>query len=298
MERRNTRQTKRSYQAPALEKGLDIIEFLSLQAASQSLTEIAQALGRSHNEIYRMLACLEERRYVMRDEHSGKYYLSLKLFQLSHNHSPLEFLRNAAISPMRHLTETVKQACHLAVIFEDSMMVAVRVRSPLAVSLSIEEGTRFPIMSPVSGRLLLAFSEPALRNEILARQPDFQKMSKREQQAYERELERIRAQGHLIAPSWNTEGVTDIGVPVGAPGSQVFAALTLPCIKTLSAVSDQQQVLAAALTCAQAINSLVGLAWPPSFIATVVGGSGRHEAPIAAYSHANGKHSSKEAMAA
>ena len=254
-----TRESKRSYQAPALEKGLDIIEFLSVQAASQSLTEIAQALGRSHNEIYRMLACLEDRRYILRDEHSGKYHLSLKLFQLGHNHSPLDFLRNAAISPMRRLTEMVKQACHLAVIFEDSMMVAVRVRSPLAVSLSIEEGTRFPIIAPVSGRLLLAFADDPLRREVLAHVREFQDMPKQAQQAFEQELVQIRERGYLIAPSWNTEGVTDIGVPVGAPGSEVFAALTMPCINTLSAVNDKEKLLDAALRCAQEINDMVGL---------------------------------------
>lgn len=257
-----TRQSKRSYQAPALEKGLDIIEFLSLQATSQSLTEIAQALGRSHNEIYRMLACLEDRRYVMRDEHSGKYHLSLKLFQLGHNHSPLEFLRDAALGPMRRLTEAVKQACHLAVIFEDSMMVAVRVRSPLAVSLSIEEGTRFPIVAPVSGRLLLAFADDLLRREVLDHVRDFQNMPKRRQQAFAQELAQIRACGYLIAPSWNTEGVTDISVPVGAPGSQAFAALTMPCINTLSAVNDKEKLLDAALKCAQEINDMVGLEQP------------------------------------
>lgn len=257
-----TRLSKRSYQAPALEKGLDIIEFLSLQAASQSLTEIAQALGRSHNEIYRMLACLEERRFITRDGHSGKYYLSLKLFQLSYNYSPLDFLRNAAINPMRRLTEKVRQACHLAIVFEDSMMVAVRVRSPLAASLSIEEGTRFPIIAPVSGRLLLAFADDSLRREVLTHANDFQAMSERAQQAFERELAEIRERGYLIAPSWNTQGVTDIGVPVGAPGSQVFAALTMPCINTLSAENDKDKLLAAALDCAHEINDSVGLGNP------------------------------------
>ena len=126
-----SKQTKRSYRAPALEKGLDIIEFLSSQVAPQSLTEIAASLGRSHNEIYRMLASLEDRHYVLRDEASSRYHLSLKLFHLSHMHSPVEFLRNAAIVPMRRLTETVRQACHLAILSDDTMMVLIRARSLL-----------------------------------------------------------------------------------------------------------------------------------------------------------------------
>lgn len=262
-----TKESKRSYQAPALDKGLDIIEFLSLQATSQSLTEIAQALGRSHNEIYRMLARLEERRYVLRDEQSSKYYLSLKLFHLSHTHSPLEFLRNAAIGPMRRLAESVRQACHLAILFEDTMMVVLRVRSPLFVTLSVEEGTRSPLVYTVSGRLLLAYVFEEDREAILKRNTEFQAMDRRMQTALRTQLAQICQQGHHVAASDMTEGVTDVGVPIGSVDAQVFAALTLPCINTVSAVNDQKLVLTAALKCAQEINDVVGLAWPPVAVA-------------------------------
>ena len=190
-----SRQTKRNYQAPALEKGLEIIEYLSAQDASQSLTEIAQALGRSHNEIYRMLACLEERFYVLRDGQAGRYYLSLKLFQISHTHSPAEFFRDAAIGPMRRLSEKVRQTCHLAILHHDTMMVLVRARSPLPVTLSVEEGTRFPLVYTVSGRLLLAFAEANLREEILARNAEFLKLSQRARRIFRNQLQEVRRTG-------------------------------------------------------------------------------------------------------
>ena len=254
-----SKQTKRSYQAPALEKGLEIIEYLSAQASSQSLTEIAQALGRSHNEIYRMLACLEERFYVLREGQSGRYYLSLKLFHLSHTHSPVEFLRDAAIGPMRRLTEKVRQACHLAILHHDTMMVLVRARSPLPVTLSVEEGTRFPLVYTVSGRLLLAFAEENLREEVLARNPEYLAMSQRARRAFKAHLQQIRGQGHHVAKSEITECVTDVGVPVGMADNELFAALTLPCINTLLAECDQKVLLEAALACAREINDAIGL---------------------------------------
>ena len=255
-----SKQTKRSYQAPALEKGLDIIEFLSSQVAPQSLTEIAASLGRSHNEIYRMLASLEDRHYVLRDEASSRYHLSLKLFHLSHMHSPVEFLRNAAIVPMRRLTETVRQACHLAILSNDTMMVLIRARSPLPVTLSIEEGTRFPLLQTVSGRVLLAFANDSLREDILARNAIFQAQSTRAQRALRKQLEQIREQGYYIAVSEITNGVTDISVPVGIPGSELFAALTMPCIRTRSAECDHTVLLEAALSRAQEIHQAMGLA--------------------------------------
>ena len=60
------------YSAPALEKGLDIIEYLSYKAIPQTQTEIAIGVSKSANEIYRMLAVLENRGYLVRSN-SGKY---------------------------------------------------------------------------------------------------------------------------------------------------------------------------------------------------------------------------------
>ena len=53
------------YTAPALEKGLDILELLSSTDAGLSLSEIARDLGRSVSEIFRMLVVLQQRGYTV-----------------------------------------------------------------------------------------------------------------------------------------------------------------------------------------------------------------------------------------
>ena len=80
------------YAAPALEKGLDILELLA--AASDALThsEIATRLRRSVPEIFRMLVCLEERGYISRMGPDERYQLTLKLFEIVHQHRPLQRL--------------------------------------------------------------------------------------------------------------------------------------------------------------------------------------------------------------
>ena len=64
------------YSAPALDKALDILELLADQAGGLSQTEIAEAVGRNVSQIYRVLATLERRGYLTRDERSGRYVLS------------------------------------------------------------------------------------------------------------------------------------------------------------------------------------------------------------------------------
>ena len=46
---------KERYRAPALDKGLDILELLAGVDGGLTQAEIAKRLGRSHNELYRMI---------------------------------------------------------------------------------------------------------------------------------------------------------------------------------------------------------------------------------------------------
>ena len=76
------------YRAPALDKGLDIIELLAGTADGLSQAEIAKALDRTPNEIYRMLDRLVRRDYVRRTP-EDRYEITLKLFELAHQRPPM-----------------------------------------------------------------------------------------------------------------------------------------------------------------------------------------------------------------
>ncbi|MDR8391179.1 IclR family transcriptional regulator [Aliifodinibius sp. S!AR15-10] len=221
-----------SYQAPALEKGLDILEHLSQKATSLSQTEIAEGINRSTNEIYRMLVCLEERGYLIRDEVSGKYRLSLKLYNLSHRHSPVDEIRKVAEYPMQRLSEITNQSCHLGVIYHDQLMVIYQSKSPGPISLSVEEGSLFPLLLTASGRTLLAFMNEQDRNNQLSRIPDFQEYSSKEQQEFIDSLNNIRSQGYYSKPSDVAQGVTDVVVPIGDGSTKVFASLAVSILTT------------------------------------------------------------------
>ena len=68
--------TTPKYRAPALDRGLDILELLARTSSPLSMTEIAAGLGYSRNEIFRMLQVLEERNYIKRDEYDTGYTLT------------------------------------------------------------------------------------------------------------------------------------------------------------------------------------------------------------------------------
>src|SRR3546814_12419593 len=69
-----------TYSAPALEKGLEIIELLAAERRPMSTRAIAERLGRSEGEIFRVVFVLVERGYLRRDSVSDELTLRNRLF--------------------------------------------------------------------------------------------------------------------------------------------------------------------------------------------------------------------------
>ena len=248
------------YSAPALDKGLDIIEYLSASAAPRSQAEIALGVGRSANEIYRVLIGLEARRYLIRDEASGKYYLSLKLFTLAHTHSPVEQLRQAAQLPMSVLVDRIGQSCHLGVIYKNKLLVVSQIMSPAPVALSIAEGTLFPLLTTTSGRVLLANVSGEQQENILLNESCFADMNKLQQSEFRAELANIKGAGFNLANSEITSGVTDCAAFVGQTGSGLMAAIAVSSLtSSLTQRSDSDCLIQAVMQAAAEINERIGL---------------------------------------
>lgn len=215
------------YNAPALDKGLDILEYLSKAGVSLSQVEIAQGIDRTPSEIYRMLVCLEQRGYLLRGSNAGKYRLSLKMYSLSHMHTPFDELIRASQYPMQMLSEESRQSCHLSILNNDQLLVIYQMRSPSPVSLSIEEGTHFPLSKTTSGRVLLSLYPEEKRAAILSRDSFFKQWSKTQQKVFLSSIKEVELQGHRIAKSDLTSGITDIAVPLGSYKSGLTAVLAV-----------------------------------------------------------------------
>src|SRR5689334_13722073 len=100
MAKRPPARKKPTYSAPALDKGLDILEILASTATPMTMSEISVQAGRSRGEIFRMLQVLESRRYISRNGGDG-YLLTNKLFMLGMERPPVRGLTEIAL-PIMH----------------------------------------------------------------------------------------------------------------------------------------------------------------------------------------------------
>jgi DNA-binding IclR family transcriptional regulator len=223
------RSQKSAYFVPALEKGLDILEALSLVAVPQTLADLSRLCGRSRSEIFRMVDALEKREYIVRDPISGGYELTLKLYQLAHTHSPVDHLLKAAYFPMRDLANRLQESCHLCVLSDDQLLVIAGSESPSPIRLSVAIGYRTVPHTTASGRLLLAMLESRTLDTVFERNKDFRSIGPKQRQELRAELARIRRARFCLTASAYRTGV-DVSCLVGSTDIGVMAALGVPFI--------------------------------------------------------------------
>jgi DNA-binding IclR family transcriptional regulator len=244
--------------APALEKGLDLLEALAAVPAGLGQKALAQRIGRSVGEVFRMLGVLERRGYIVRDERTGEYALTLRLFELAHRHPPTRRLQARALPIMEELARTLAQSCHLAVLNTQHMLVVAQTEPPdRQMGWSVRLGAVFPLSEHyVSVRVLAAFQSRARRTELV------RVMSAREdaspEATLETRLERIAAAGHELAPSERTLGITDISFPVLDHRGQAIAALTVPFMAEAGVSCTEQMLLGTIGDAARRISEMVG----------------------------------------
>lgn len=247
--------TEQRYRAPALDKGLEILEYLAGQPTPLTQLEIAEGLKRSSGEIYRMLLCLEERGYLAREVESGKFRLTLRLYQLGHSHSPTMLLRRAARMPMEALAEQIGQACHLSVPYGTSLLVLMECMPSRRICLAVGEGTVLPMILTTSGKLMLSRMDDESAKELLETDAKYRAMSEVKRRAFLRQLEAVRGTDLLKSESELRNGITDIAVPVGVEGTDAFAVLAISCLPD----TDLKPACAALGRCATQINKNLGI---------------------------------------
>lgn len=216
-----------TYYAPALDKGLDILEFLSAQRIPMSQLEIANGIERKPNEIYRMLISLENRGYIAKDTISGKYSLTMRLFQLAHHHSPVDSLIKVSEIHLTNLANNINQSVHLSVLHQGQLMIIAQVKSQTPVSLSVEVGSLFPLEKTISGKVLLSNLNVAKRKQIFEFSDIYKTFSTNEKKAFKEELKTLKGQQCVYQRSQLTEGVTDFAAPILDMRNEIVAVVAV-----------------------------------------------------------------------
>jgi DNA-binding IclR family transcriptional regulator len=223
---------KRQYTAPALEKGLDILELLAEHSDGLAQAQIARLLGRSVGEIFRMVNVLERRAYVRLLQPGDRYVLSLKLYAFAHRDSVLRQLVTAAVPRMNGLARDLNQSCHLTVFDQGRIIVVAHAETPDPPSLVIRVGSTVPVLKASSGHLLLALAAPGSRLTML-RQSYGKDDCARILDEWRNLWDAIKKRGYEERESYQVRGVTNLSHPIFDYSGACVASLNVPFLERL-----------------------------------------------------------------
>jgi DNA-binding IclR family transcriptional regulator len=223
---------KRSYAAPALEKGFEILEMLATQPDGASVSEMAAQLGRSIGELFRMVIVLERLGYLEKSGNSDCYTVAYKLLDLAFRATPAQHLVGAALPEMRDLAYKTGQSCHFVIPSRGQGFVIARAENPCTSGLSLRLGAEIDMIESCSGQVILAFSEPERAEWIISEAEALQGMPA-DRNLLAGRLDWIRGNGFDSRRSTIAHGVIDMSYPVFEFGEGIVGALTIPFLELI-----------------------------------------------------------------
>ena len=246
-----------AYSVPAVDKALDILELLADASPGMSLTGIADALGRTKQEIYRVLVRLQDRGYLVRDA-SQVFRLSTKLFEIGSRHAGTQFLAARAMPHMERLARRLRESCHLNIVAQHRMLVIARAEGNADVMLAVRIGATFELHKRVSGLMGLAMLPAHRRHEYWRQTGESDSAVAR----WEEHLGVIRQRGFAHDDSPIVIGVKDCAAPVLDSAAGLLGVLCVSHLCLRNDVDEHADIVAAVVATARDISAEFGPAPP------------------------------------
>jgi DNA-binding IclR family transcriptional regulator len=205
-----------SFQVPALDRALSILELLAVLPDGLRMREIAERLEVPANSVFRITGLLEERGYLLRDGEDMRYRLSRKLLALGYAAIGEDKLIEHSLDVMRLLRDETQETVLVGVRADTQGIVLEQVASTQPVKFLVDPGTHFPLHTAAPGKVFVAFLPQAERATLLNRMK-FQRFNVRtidSREKFEAEIENVRAQGYGLDRAEEIEGLHCVAAPI------------------------------------------------------------------------------------
>ncbi|MGI6227779.1 MAG: IclR family transcriptional regulator [Peptococcales bacterium] len=225
---------KKSYSVPAVEKALDVLEYLKNNSQA-ALTQIHQDLQLPKSTTYGILQTLESRGYIRKDESNG-YCLGLKLYELGVISVEGTDLIKEALPIMEDLARNTGFVCNLGVMEGDMGVYIEKVEPPSPVRLNSWKGKTIPLHCTSLGKVLLAYKGLDQILEVLNRIKLTKNTEKSiiDKELLLSEILQVKQKGYAIDDEENEPDITCFAAPIFDHKGEVVAAVSLSGLTTWS----------------------------------------------------------------
>ncbi len=193
------------------------------------VSEIARRLDLSTSTAHRLIATLEAERLLEQNRETGKYRLSLALFELGRTVTAHVALHRAALPALMTLHHKTGEMVQLAVLDGTEVVFVERLESSHLLPEARQIEHRVPAHWTSSGKVLLA-ALPRAEQERRLKGPALSAGTIHtitDRVVLLTELEAVRRRGWASNNQESRIGLSSVGVPVRGADTSVCAAVTL-----------------------------------------------------------------------
>jgi DNA-binding IclR family transcriptional regulator len=196
-------------------KGLMVLEAVAEQGTEPiTIQALADRVGLTKSNTHRTLQTLAHAGYATRDEASGNYRTTLKLFELGARQLAGLDVRRFAGPFMRALADQTEETVHLSTLDGDSVLYIDKIDSPQPVRAYSAIGGRAPAWCVATGKVLLAFQPDGYLARHLMSLTQHTDATIGDADALVTELARIRRTGYAINRGEWRETVGGVAAPI------------------------------------------------------------------------------------
>ncbi|MFT5109912.1 MAG: DNA-binding IclR family transcriptional regulator [Pseudoalteromonas tetraodonis] len=213
--------------APALERGMRILECLSAKPQRASLAEISADLNAPKNSTLRLLQTLVSCGYLNREESPPRYRLTGKLLRIGQPHVGEVSLVECSLEAMRALRDQVGETAQLGISSGDEGVIIEKLESTSAIRIGVEIGLRFPLYNNAPGKTLLAYRPAQAREETIKR-IKLDRCTKRTittRRELKSECESILEKGYSVDWGEADEGIHCVAAPIRDRSGTLIATI-------------------------------------------------------------------------
>jgi DNA-binding IclR family transcriptional regulator len=239
------------YLVPALTRGLNILQELSGERRSMTLTEVAAILGVTRSSAYRLLFTLGHMGFVDFDAPTKTYSLGSQVLRLGYGYLASRDLVEVAMPHLVRLRDRTGWSAHLGELQGRDVVYLARVATRRSIASNVHIGTRLPARATTMGRILLSELSEADIRELYRDAPAAAGEMPSTWAGFLAQLAADRDDGVVVQSAGFEPGVASVAAGVRDVTGNIVAAINISAVALLTSDAELQgplkdEVIAAA----------------------------------------------------
>ncbi len=220
---------KSDYIIHSVDHAFDVLEAFRTSEPELGVTQLAKLLNLHKNNVFRILATLENRGYVEQNAKTGNYRLGLKAFEAGQAYLRHTNLLSVAHPAMVTLTGELMENAYLSVLRGDYVFYLDEVIADQKIQVVSRLGTRVSSHCTATGKVFLAFIEKEQSDAIL-KQLELEKMTPNtitDLSTLQKELASVSETGFAVDREEWTPGLKCVAAPIRDYYGKVQGAISV-----------------------------------------------------------------------